>query len=107
MGTQGLVTVQKDGKVVMKLITGQDGYFAEKVANQILKEWPVTGFKAYKIAQNIGFRCIDCLVVITEKQIITRGDEEVNPLYRETFHDPEFNPRWAQGTADHTVVINV
>lgn len=26
-------------------------------------------------------------------------------LYKETFQDPKFNPRWANGTADYTEVV--
>lgn len=106
--TQGLVTVQSGGKVVMKVVAGCDGYNARKLANKLRKSWPVSIDEAYKMALEIDFGDPNCLVVITESDIKSdEGNSEIHPRFRETFQKPRFNPRWENGTAEYTVVTNV
>ena len=107
MAIQGLVTVKSGNKVLMKVVAGSDGYNAQKVADVLKKMWQVTASKANQIADEIGFGCIECLVVMTEDDTVYHGDEELHPRYRKTFQKPDFNPRWARGTADHVVIIDV
>jgi hypothetical protein len=108
MATQGLVAVTRpDGKVVMKIVAGCEGYRAPLVADQLKREWPVTVERAYEIAKSVGFGCDDCLVAMSDSQIKNETDDEPGPLYQSTFENPRFNPRWIQGTAEHTVVITV
>ncbi len=97
-----------EGKVVMKLVVGCNGVQAQETADKLKAAWPVNPEQAYKIARDTGFGCGGCLTVITESDIFSKGDDDPpSPLFRKTFSDPEFNPRWEQGTADHTVIINV
>ena len=111
MATQGLVTVKSGDKVLMKVVAGCDGNNAQKLADKLKDTWPVDAFKAYQLAQEVGFGDEDCLVAITISEAVSGGDkvgdEELGPLYRTTFQQPEFNPRWENGTADHVIVINV
>lgn len=107
MATQGIVSVVSGGKVVMKVVAGCNGMKAQEVADQLRVGWPHTAADAYTLANTCGFGCEDCLVVVTESETVSEGDEELSASYRETFNDPRFNPRWKQGIAGHTVVIEV
>lgn len=106
MATQGLVTVVKDGRVVMKIITGSDGMHAPTLASVLKASRQVPQLEeAYKLALSLGFGSRGSLVVMNETQELFHGDDDLSSLYRETFGQPEFNPRWKQGTADHIEVV--
>ncbi len=106
--TQGLITIRSGGKVVMKIVAGCDGNNAQKVADQLRDSWPVSIENAYKIALNNGLGDKDCLVIITDSDIKYEGGKnEIHSRYRETFQQPEFNPRWDHGTADFIIVVDV
>ncbi|MFH1367239.1 MAG: hypothetical protein ABIH38_04640 [Patescibacteria group bacterium] len=107
MATQGLVTVVHAGKVVMKIVVGSNGMKAQTLAKRVKNAWPVSAEKAYEIAVETGFGCQNCRVVITPTRTLFYGDGGLRPLYRKTFQQPCFNPRWKYGTADHIIVINV
>lgn len=107
MATQGLISVVKNRKVVMKIVAGCDGYNAEKLAQEIKESWPISAQKAYDLAVQHNFGCIDDLVVLLKSKFIFEGDRDLSPLYRKTFNKPKFNPRWKCGIAAHTVVIKV
>ncbi len=80
---------------------------AQRTADKLKAAWPVNPEQAYEIANDTGFGCVDCLTVVTEWAIFKGNDYPSSSLFLSTFSDPEFNPRWEQGTADHTVIINV
>lgn len=61
----------------------------------------------YDLALEIGFGCEDCLVVMDKDNIIFKGDEELDPLYREMFDNPSFNPRWKSGIADFVIILKI
>ena len=108
MATQGLVTVLKGGRVVMKIITGSDGMHAPKLASKLRSFGRVPALdEAYRFALSLGFGSSASLVVMNERSTFFFGDDELSPLYRETFDQPEFNPRWRQGTADHVEVVTL
>lgn len=118
MATQGLVTVTSGGKVLMKVVCGCDGYNALRVSKALVSKWPVSPIEAYKIAKEEGFGCGSCLMVVTDSGIFGKsedsfeivnleGEDFDNPLYREKFSEPRFNPRWELGTADYVRVIGV
>lgn len=54
-----------------------------------------------------GCGCKECLVVMDSENIIFGGDERMDSLYRETFDDPSFNPRWKIGTADIVIKLKI
>jgi len=91
----------------MKVIAGCNGYKAQDVADRLKDSWPVGVDKDYELAREVGFGCKGCLVVITATEERFDGDEDLFPRYRDTFDQPEFNPRWEHGTADHIVIIDV
>ncbi len=108
--TQGHVTVLKDGKVVMKIISGNDGMNAKNVAKKIKKLRRVPRLKeAYNLASRLGFGSPDRLVVMGEKRSWKNNDVigRLHRRYRRTFHQPRFNPRWKYGTADHIVIVRL
>lgn len=111
MATQGLVTVKSGDEVLMKVVAGSNGCNAKKLANRLKGVWPLDALKAYKLAQKVKFGSVDCLTVITTSEMVFGGekvdDENLGPLYRTTFQQPEFNPRWENGTVEHMIVINV
>lgn len=105
---QGLVTIRSGGNVVMKIVAGCDGQFAKTVADRLRAVWPVNPEQAYKIAEETGFGCNGCLTIVTESGIVLRGVAEVlPPRYRETFHQPDFNPRWREGTAEFLEIVDL
>ena len=107
MATQGIVSVTRRGYVLMKIVAGADGYNAQRLADRIKAKWPVYPEEVYAMALSFEFGCPECLVVMTAFKVIFEGEEDINPLYQETLQQPEFNPRWKCGIADHVVVIEV
>ena len=97
------------GKVAMKIVAGCDGMNARKVANAIKKLGRLPSLtEAYNIAQGIGFGSEESLVVSGVKKSKFKGSGEPLPrLYRQTFNQPRFNPRWKHGTADHIEVVEL
>lgn len=107
MATQGLVTVRKGGRVLVKVVAGCEGYNARKLAARLRARWPMTLASVQKAASEVHFGCEDCLVVMGRSSVRFAGDDDLGPRYRETFDKPRLNPRWKHGTAAHTVVINL
>jgi len=109
MTTQAMVSLTKDSKTFIKVIVGCDGYRAENVAKEII-QYVLLGGKdiedIYKIAEEIEFGCKDCLVVMNNDDIIYKGNDELSfEKYKETFEDPQFNPRWEHGTTEYLYII--
>jgi hypothetical protein len=107
MASQGLVTVRVNGQVAMKIVAGCDGYHAKKLAKMVGDAWPITPYEAYCFAAKVGFGERDCRVVIDKETHYSGDDEELPARYRETFDQPEFNPRWKHGTADYVEVVDL
>lgn len=106
MATQGLISIlNSDGSVKQKVVIGCDGYRVNDAAQRVLQENAQSLEEVYEAAaQEVG--CQQCLIVMDAEREIYRGeDDEDRPLYRKTFNDPNFNPRWENGTVYHKVVI--
>lgn len=67
---------------------------------------PITAEWVKREGPALGFGCPRCLVVMDEREALGAGDE-LAPLYRQTFDDPRFNPRWQHGTAHHVEVVEI
>lgn len=104
MGTQGVVSVVKNGETKVKVVVGCEGYNADGLAERIKAEGLQSIHEIYEAARVQPFGCIDCLVVM-DKETALPDEEDLFGLYRDKFGDPEFNPRWRHGTAAHVVVI--
>lgn len=110
MSTQGIVTITSGDKVLMKIVAGCNGFNAKSLKERISQMWPVSAEQAYQIANEEGFGCKRCLIVISEEKIIhddSIDQGEISKLYRKTFNKPKFNPRWARGTADHVAILSI
>lgn len=107
MATQGMVTVQQRGKVIMKVIAGIDGDKAQALATLMLDAWPMTVDAVYHMALEIGFGSPESLVIMTANTVRFDGDEDLHPRYRDTFQEPRFNPRWESGICDHIAIVNI
>ena len=107
MTTQAVISLVKKGHTFIKIVCGCDGYNAEKLVDIIKDKRPEKIQYIYKIALENNFGCKQCLVVMDDKNVIFKGEEELGPLYRETFDDPLFNPRWKIGIADIVTVLKI
>lgn len=117
MATQGLLSVvDKNGKVVMKVVCGCNGYEIPKLKKMLKgKELPATTSGMYnRVLYEAEVGCDRCLVVIDSAGLICEDGifewadiPDSYKLYKETFSDPKFNPRWAQGIADYTEILGV
>lgn len=110
MATQGLLSIIDNGtkEVLFKVVCGCNGYNVLKLSD-ILSTSRKEDFSAATIlasAIESGVGCKDCLVVMDRKGSVG-VEEELNELYRGTFSDPIFNPRWKRGTADYSEVLYI
>ncbi len=105
MATQGLISITKNNSTYIKIVCGCNGFNAEAVAKIIKDNKPENIEDIYDIAITNGLGCMDCLVVMDKDNILYRGDDDVPLLYRETFYDPKFNPRWISGITGNTIVF--
>ncbi|MFA6341028.1 MAG: hypothetical protein WCX27_02190 [Candidatus Paceibacterota bacterium] len=106
MRAQGLVTVMKDDKVVMKIVTGTGGYYARKLAYTIKCSGRIPSLEeAYDLAVKCLWSNTETLVVMDEKKILFKGKGNLGRLYRKTFALPKFNPRWECGLIDHFRIV--
>jgi hypothetical protein len=103
--TNGIIAVVKDGKVLLKIVAGCNGYNAEKLFFLLRED--TTAEEAYDLAQNVGLGCTECLVVQTPEGNLFKGNDELNHLYKKKFQDPRFNPRWKLGSCHLTHIIEV
>lgn len=101
--TNGIVSVLKNGEVALKVVAGCDGYNADALAGLLTPDTHPE--VAWRLALEAGFGCEDCLVVQHPGGDVYRGEGELNPLYRERFSDPRFNPRWECGLCGHVRVV--
>ena len=107
MTTQAIISLVKKGRVFIKIVCGCNGHRAEKLVKIIKYKQPEKIQYIYKIALENNFGCKQCLVVMDDKNVIFKGEEELGPLYREKFDDPLFNPRWKSGIADIVAVLKI
>ncbi len=107
MATQGLISIVENGRVIMKVVCGCNGYNVKNVAKIIEDNYLENIQEIYNIAFENRFGCSSCLVVMNESDIIYKGDDDISsyPLYRETFSNPFFNPRWKCGSIENLVII--
>ncbi len=107
MATQGLVTVNQGGSVIMKVIAGTDGMNVDRLTAIIRRSWPMTAEEVYAAARLIPFGSERCLVVMTSSDFVFNGDEleGLEDLYRASFDNPGFNPRWVSGECEYFELV--
>lgn len=108
MASLGLITITKDGVVTTKIIAGSNIKAGSAVADVLKKnDTSLTLRDIFELAAGAGFGDPEVdLVVMNEQDIYHECDEDISPLYRKTFFQPEFNPRWACGLSDYLEIIS-
>jgi len=118
--TQGLITIMFGDNVLMKIVVGCNGYKVKELAKLVKANWPVDVEGAYQLAEQVGFGCQSCRMIITASGIFGVSEESGKlenleeseeftgaKLYRDTFQQSKFNPRWAYGIADRLQIVKV
>lgn len=107
--TQGMLTIlsRKENPiediVLYKIVAGCEGHheYLQDLAVRlryllINKKSEVTLEEIYNISiEYIG--CSDCLAIVGQDGVYFKGEDELSELYRKTFDQPYFNPRWECG----------
>ena len=95
----------------MKVVAGSNGYNVDALAmlvRPLLIEGKVPTVEAAAMAAvQANFGGPANLVVVNDHEIFCESGYDPNPLYRRTFHDPQFNPRWRRGTVDNLVILEI
>src|SRR5262249_46377412 len=107
MATQGMITLVRDNRTVMKIVAGCNGQRASFVASLIAEHRVEEIGKLVELAYSYGLGCTFCLVVFNRTEHRARIGDELGPLYLETFDEPTFNPRWAQGTTGYLFTVDM
>lgn len=107
MSTQAIISLIKKGNTFIKIVCGCNGSNAEKLVKIIKDIQPEKIQNIYEIAIRNRFGCRECLVVMDDKSVVFKGDEELDKLYRETFNDSSFNPRRQSGKADSVTILKI
>ena len=107
MGTQAVVSVTEHGKTRLKVVCGHNGYNAHKLASWLKTNFLTsTALDIFQYAQSISFGCDCCLVVVTPTSHLY-SDKLEDAVYRSTFDNPTFNPRWEIGEADYIEIVEL
>ena len=107
MATNGIISIIKGGKVLFKCVAGCDGMEAAKTAAELKTIANPTLEKVYEICVKNQFGCDNCLIVQSKDDFLPKFEDELQPLYIEKFEDAKFNPRWMNGTAAYTEIIEL
>jgi hypothetical protein len=115
--TNGVVSITDGGKTIMKIVTGQDGMFAENFAKVLKHLCEHRGLPseegAIEWAESAGFgKNAPSLTAISVTRIVNLVDGDVSndPMYaryRETFHIPQDNPRWECGISSYVYFVDL
>jgi len=108
MGTQGIVLIRQNGKMLYKIIAGCNGYKAPFLAKALRENQIVGIHKIHQLAKEHGFGCKDCLVTMDVHLTVIgldTDDKELITRYMENFQSPAFNPRWGRGTAAYYELV--
>lgn len=116
MGTQGILSVVKEGVMLAKVITGSNGQKIPEVAKRLLEDLRGRGNTVTPcgLLGSVVASCVECgfdledegfVIQTSETGEVQDGRDDLPQLYRFTFAVPWFNPRWDRGTADYVRVI--
>lgn len=110
--TQGLLSIVDDqDRVIIKAVSGANGQDVGKAAKAIKAMKGQPGIvEVFKACQEAGM----AVLIVMDHNGNVLGDEyameDVGPLpdlYYSKFGDPNFNPRWENGTAAYTEIIKI
>jgi hypothetical protein len=117
MGTQATLAIVQKGKVLLKVVCGCNGSNILALAKS-LKRHPTTDSKKILercLYHEVGCNSLTngCLVIQCSpiEFLVPEGmDFELGPeldRWKRTFNDPKFNPRWDNGTASYSIVVDI
>lgn len=108
MATQGVLSVIQKGSVIVKLVTGSDGYQLPKLAEIVLEKRLINPSDIYIEAEKLEIGSVGSLYVLyTESRFLTTGYDVPPQSYFDTFSNPTWNPRWEDGTADFVLTVDL
>lgn len=110
MATQGTLSIIKDNKVFIKVITGSNGYNMPKLKEAIaqLPSDEVTPERTHEIAKQIIGDNDSLITQYAPDKCFQPSDElelVAGNRYHDFFFNAEFNPRWEYGIADYTELL--
>lgn len=106
--TQGLISVIRKGRVVMKIAVACGGQNESLLIARLLeKQWPFTIDTARQLAIECKFGCTCCLVVMTPSEVSFLGKGELSPIWRRTFGHRWFNPHGEAKPEDSAALLRV
>jgi hypothetical protein len=114
MGTQGLISLVRNGEVVRKIVVGCSGMHVPDLAAELRKNQTDDPEALVRMARGFEVGCSGCLVVQTGPTsfVLPDGfafeqDDKDFRRWRDTFANPVFNPRWDNGTAAYIEVVEL
>jgi hypothetical protein len=119
MATQGLLSITRAGKVVAKIVTGCDGQNIVPLAASLRKNPTTDPDELLKRCREHDLGGNSLIVQSSPDSWRCDGEsspdgwrcdsdtEEVPELYKAKFYEPRFNPRWLNGTAEYTEVVEL
>jgi hypothetical protein len=110
MSTQGLLSITKRGQVVAKIVAGCNGYNIPSLAAAIRANPTTKAKELADLCNEHEVGCYRCLVIQLDRiEYFVPEDMEFDggKLWRENFSNPKFNPRWENGTAAYTEVVEL
>lgn len=109
MATQGVLSIVVNGKVILKLVTGSNGYDIPKIAEEVKRKRIVNieDLKALCYEMDFTPPYLTIQSSPTDFWCIEEDTnlEDLNELFEIKFNEPEFNPRWSCGLADYVEVV--
>lgn len=109
MGTQATLAIVQNGQVIRKIVAGCEGYNMTKLKRALETKLELDPRKLVSLCSDLSIGCANCLLIqISAEQAFTPLEEEMavpNALYSRTFSDPKFNPRWENGTAPYSLIV--
>ncbi len=101
MATPGMVLVRKDMKIIMKVISWDQGENASLLAQEIRHLLrPPTIEEVAQFAGYTSFGTRQYFVILTPTEIYYQGNLKLGEVFRETFEEATYNP-W-MGRLDET-----
>jgi len=111
MATQGMLVICTKRGVQIKMVVGCNGYQIDELVKHLMENKLSSPHEVFEAAKEFHFGCENCRVLLYRYkkgiEVMKDTDEEIKPLYFQTFYDSFFNPRWQSGYIEHRFVIRI
>lgn len=109
MGTNAVISLTHKGQTVAKIVAGCEGAIALEVAQEVARQKSTRVEDLYRIAQQAGLGCPDCLVVMDDTTLLPEKTDNpvILEIYRQHFAQPCANPRTDGGTVYHFYQVDI